>query len=566
MRLCALLAAAALLLPLASTFCPPTPLGGLQLRPSAPLRGAPLHSPLLPPANRPELPGLALQMRGQQYDTYIPTGNFMRRSLVTRIYSRMAISAQGKQTAEEADSVVEEAEEKAKDPIQELTEQMMKLDGKAEVSVEKRKKAPRKQKESEASDEVHNELAVAFAAFGNALLRTKGRVRFATVCQAFREEFPTLASEERISNQTLGRRIQSWYEKKTGKALRKSVGGSYVGLSMVNPRFTTADLTALRAAQALFEPDMRKKLERLGVSLTEPQAAELVSEEDGEVGGKGKFAYEQRERTRNEKRVKVLKNKQGKVIKVIRRGDPEKGRKEKVLVDKTPPIESRVQRLRKTGPVVRMCIEAFSNTLLTNKGSCTFDEVKTAVHAQFPLLANKERMTDSYLGRVLGDWYKAKYGSALVRRKTIEMGNITRAQVPYTDLSIMLPSSPGVEMQQLNEAKVALRKALKMEGVGVLVRKDSSSDYRVALIARGSPAAVEGSMMIGDLLIAVDSKPVDTLDLQELADAVLGARGTRVKLTLARGTELKELETYTVDLERSDKPIPSAQNPVAQTA
>ena len=78
-------------------------------------------------------------------------------------------------------------------------------------------------------------------------------MRFATVNAAFRHEFPTLGSEERLLNSTLGRLVQSWHKGRTGADVNKTRSGVLLGLSLVNPGYTKADLRSLRAAQVLFE-------------------------------------------------------------------------------------------------------------------------------------------------------------------------------------------------------------------------------------------------------------------------------------------------------------------------
>jgi hypothetical protein len=131
-------------------------------------------------------------------------------------------------------------------------------------------KAPRAPKSKEPESPRDDELSVAFNAFADSMLRLRGRVRFATVSAAFRHEFPTLASEERVLNSTLGRLVQTWHKSQTGADLNRTRSGVILGLSLVNPSYTKADLRSLRAAQVLFEPGMRKKFDTLGLSVEAP--------------------------------------------------------------------------------------------------------------------------------------------------------------------------------------------------------------------------------------------------------------------------------------------------------
>mmetsp|Transcript_24413 Transcript_24413/g.47418 ORF Transcript_24413/g.47418 Transcript_24413/m.47418 type:complete len:589 (+) Transcript_24413:146-1912(+) len=494
----------------------------------------------------------------------IPSNGIAQHHDESRMFSRMTqlklsgkVDAEGVQqdskTADKADA----AEDPASEKLKSLTKQLMKETRSPSTGRLGKKdgKSKSRNKPKAAKGEDDSQITVAFSAFSQSLLRPgAGRVRFSTISSTFREEFPTLAPESRISNQTLGRKLQSWYKEKTGNELKKDRTGAYPGLTIVNPRFTSVDLTALRAAQALFEPGMRKKFEVLGLPV------------HTNTDGKKKFEERQsRNRDKQEQRVIVHKNDRGKVIRVVRRADPEKGIKEKVLSGRKLPAEpTRVEMLKKIGPTSRMCIGSFCDTMLVNEGTSSFDEVKSAFVSHFPLLSSTERLTDSFFGRVLSAWYKEKYNTPLVRKKTKEMSdkNMTRAQVPYTDLSIRPASDTGVDLTQLNEAKVALRRALQMEGVGVLVKRDTvSGSYKVAMIAERSPASEEGSIQVGDTLISIGSEATSDMDVQQLADAVLGRRGTWVKLTLGRLNNEGALGVYTVSLNRRDKQSPALAPP-----
>ena len=121
----------------------------------------------------------------------------------------------------------------------------------------------------------NSEVRAAFEVFAWTLLRPKGRVRFATINNAFRREFPRFADEKEVSNLTLGRLVQQWYEQETGKPLEKTTGGAYSNLTMLNYNYASVDLSRLRAAQASTDPAQRKAMESLGIleSLAAPARA-----------------------------------------------------------------------------------------------------------------------------------------------------------------------------------------------------------------------------------------------------------------------------------------------------
>jgi len=516
------------------------------------------------------------------YETDINAKGLLRRMAAASIYNRMAqqarssamsasstsesssaAEAEDRRPADAAEGAGAGASAEKEDPMAKLEREMRKLDPKSKVVKKDGANKLRHRNDyrkpgdwsKKNKDEGGSKVDVAFNAFANSLLRTgQGKVRSFTIWSAFRQEFPSLSQETKVTNQTLGRKLSAWYMDAAGEPLNKIPGGSYGGLSIINPRFTSTDLTELRAAQALFEPNMKRKFETLGI--------EAGGAERGLAGGARKFEERQnrrRERTKQEGRVEVQKDRNGKVIRVVRRADPDKGITEKVLSGKPfAQPTNRVSELKKISPTVKMCVEAFANTMLTAspEGKVTFDDIKAAFTGQFPLLSSSDRMTDSFLGRVIVEWYKAKFDKPLVRKKTVEMAqqNLTRAEIPYSGLALLGIGEGNMDMQLLNEAKVALRRALEMEGVGILVKREGGEgDYKVAFIADGSPAAIEGSMRVGDSLISIGSRSASEMDTQELADAVLGKRGTRAKLTLGRIGEGGGLETYSVTLTRNDK-------------
>jgi C-terminal processing protease CtpA/Prc len=190
-------------------------------------------------------------------------------------------------------------------------------------------------------------------------------------------------------------------------------------------------------------------------------------------------------------------------------------------------------------------------------------------------LADEKHMAPNFLGAHLRDWYEAKYRLPLVRAKESEEGEggrklvKRRSALPYQGLSLMADPSQA-DLTLMNEAKVALRRALKMEGVGIMVRRNPAGQYVVATVMPGSPASIGGKVETDDVILAVGGVETDGMTPQQLADAVLGPQGSRVSVTLRRAAvqtgqvdgESQRLErVYTLDLIRSDKPIVAPNSP-----
>ena len=108
-------------------------------------------------------------------------------------------------------------------------------------------------------------LDKAFTAFADTLLQKKGRVRFHRINDGFRQMFPQFASETKLSNQTLGRRVQMWYENKFGEPIGKSGRGTYVGLTMLNPQYVSVNMQKIRAVQAELNEENAKMMASMGI-------------------------------------------------------------------------------------------------------------------------------------------------------------------------------------------------------------------------------------------------------------------------------------------------------------
>jgi len=391
-------------------------------------------------------------------------------------------------------------------------------------------KAVKGKKESPPAPVKVSKVSSAFEAFASSLLRLKGRVRFSTINKVFREEFPSFASEDVLPNVTLGRSIQAWYEGQTGMPLKKSRSGSYIGMSLINPHYTESDLTPLRSVQAVYDKDIGKSFAKLGLN--------VVGSSGKAAGQKSRTKQEMREwRERKGLRQQEGRKQQGK--KAAQAGDDRKDVKE----------------------VLTYCVEAFANCLLTDQGNVTFQELYLEFVKNFPFAEKEPSFSQPYFGRILNKWYKAKFRNELTRTELFdeEKRQLPRSKFPFANLGF---NTQPVDPTLMNEAKVALRRVMKMEGVGIMVKKNRAKDYEVATIMPGSPASIEGNVEQGDILLAVGGKPVVDMTPQELADAVLGPRGSKVTMTLKRaavqqtssGGQMLE-RVYTVELVRSDRKV-----------
>jgi len=415
-------------------------------------------------------------------------------------------------------------------------------------------------------------LDKAFTAFADTLLQKKGRVRFYRINEAFRREFPQWASEEILSNQTLGRRVQIWYENKFNEPLGKTSRGAYVGLTMLNPQYVSINMAKIRAVQAELNPASAKILKSLGI--------QVVGQEEGAIQ---RINQKLGSPTRDTPRARARKGKKttgapvgeaGGIDRVNQRlgsMKPEElyaraqaesnqrlgsmGRQTGSMGGRMGSVGGRMgsgggkQRYAgsdtkndKLEPTLVLCIEAFANSLLVPVGHITFKQLYGAFEAQFPQLADEKHMSPNFLGAHLRDWYEAKYRQSLVRarmpgedkaEKEGEKKAVRRSALPYEGLSLITDMSK-VDLTLLNEAKVALRRALKMEGVGIMVRRSKAGKFVVATIMPGSPASLGGQVEADDVILAVGGVETEGMTPQQLADAVLGPRGSQVTVTLRR--------------------------------
>lgn len=79
----------------------------------------------------------------------------------------------------------------------------------------------------------------------------------------------------------------------------------------------------------------------------------------------------------------------------------------------------------------------------------------------------------------------------------------------------------------------------RLFGIGAQLRDDVTG-LSIVKIIEGSPAFMEGSLKIGDTIVAVDKQSITGMDISEAVDLIRGPEGTNVKLTVLN--EQKDLQ------------------------
>jgi hypothetical protein len=264
-------------------------------------------------------------------------------------------------------------------------------------------------------------LDKAFSAFADTMLQKKGRVRFHRINEAFRREFPDWASESRLSNQTLGRRVQIWYENKFGEPLGKSGRGAYIGLTMLNPNYVALDMRRIREVQAEINPERAKLMQAMGINTNSSTPSARTGTQGTQttprarVGKKGSSFAERRTggrlgstgRGKGSGRLGSTggRGRIGSTGGGGRIGSAGGGGGKLVKSKKFVGTDTRGEALE---PTIVLCVEAFANTLLVAEGEVMFREVFEAFKSQFPLLADEKYMSPNFLGAHLRDWCHPK--------------------------------------------------------------------------------------------------------------------------------------------------------------
>lgn len=111
------------------------------------------------------------------------------------------------------------------------------------------------------------------------------------------------------------------------------------------------------------------------------------------------------------------------------------------------------------------------------------------------------------------------------------------------------------------DMRVRLEKAV--QGIGVVLQKNSKGEVFISKMVDGGPAARDGHLKINDVIVAIDNKPVANLTLDGILNLVRGGPDTKIQIEVKRSdlttpikVELKR-EAIAVNDDRADfKVIP----------
>ena len=99
-------------------------------------------------------------------------------------------------------------------------------------------------------------------------------------------------------------------------------------------------------------------------------------------------------------------------------------------------------------------------------------------------------------------------------------------------LCLLPPSHANPSALSGNLAGKAGPSKIGRYGVGLLLRKLENGQMQVANIADGGPAHKDGSVQVGDLLVAINGVSANGRRLREIGEDLLGDLGTEVEITL----------------------------------
>lgn len=108
-----------------------------------------------------------------------------------------------------------------------------------------------------------------------------------------------------------------------------------------------------------------------------------------------------------------------------------------------------------------------------------------------------------------------------------------------------------------NEAKqFMIQVQQRLFGIGALL-KDNLNGFCISRIVEGSPAEKSKKLKIGDLIIAVDNKPVIGMDINDAVELIRGEKGSKVLLTIIREendkeNNIKKEEKFDVEIKREE--------------
>lgn len=91
----------------------------------------------------------------------------------------------------------------------------------------------------------------------------------------------------------------------------------------------------------------------------------------------------------------------------------------------------------------------------------------------------------------------------------------------------------------------------RLFGIGALL-KDNLNGLTISRILEGSPAEKSKKLKIGDIIIAVDNKPVICMDISDAVELIRGEKGSKVVLTILREGPEKTQEKIDVEIKRDE--------------
>lgn len=93
------------------------------------------------------------------------------------------------------------------------------------------------------------------------------------------------------------------------------------------------------------------------------------------------------------------------------------------------------------------------------------------------------------------------------------------------------------EMEEVTETTYG-----NFDGIGIYMTKDIDTDYILVLAPIEESPAEEVGILPGDLITKVNGEDIAKLELDNVVAKIKGEPGTKVKLEILRGTEIKEFE------------------------
>lgn len=85
------------------------------------------------------------------------------------------------------------------------------------------------------------------------------------------------------------------------------------------------------------------------------------------------------------------------------------------------------------------------------------------------------------------------------------------------------------------DMRVRLEKSI--EGIGVVLQKNSNGELSIAKLVEDGPAALSGQVHANDILVSVDDKPITGLAYDKVIEMLRGANGSSLNLVLKRPSQ-----------------------------